>query len=71
MSFALRRLATDPFPDLAHTAYLCHRNMVASHIMTEDQAKAMLLASTGSTIASSDASETIRRAFEAAKGSRP
>jgi hypothetical protein len=63
---ALRRLAHQPYAGLAVKAFTKYRGLVSTGIITEDEAMASLLAS-ASTIASSDASETIRRAFEVAR----
>jgi hypothetical protein len=70
MSSTLRKLANDPLPDLASRSFLQFKNYVVPGVMTAADLERKLLASVSSTITSSDASETIRRAFEAAKGSR-
>jgi hypothetical protein len=72
MNSAFRRmLGNEAHVDLALAAFLRFQNLVRPMLVTESDAMVSLLASVSSTIEASSASQTIQRAFEAAKGSKP
>jgi len=68
MNPTLRRIANSLHPDLALTAFTRFRRLVATGLMTEEQALQSIVASSG--IPEAEAIETVRNAFEQAKRNR-